>query len=389
MSDSLRILFVEDSESDYLLTKQLLDSYIEVTRAKSIAEATAFLADNKYHVILLDLGMPDAIGLETLDKIIAAAGFQPAIIVFTGHDDEKLAKEALLRGAQDYLVKGDVDKNLLSRSIKYAIERQKSDLQLRESNAKLAHARDVALTASRLKSEFLANVSHELRTPLSGIVTVSELMIGEEDSDAIKEYVEILNNSSRRLMQAINELLDYSKLEAGKASITVAVSNLRVVIEESIASIAPTAKRKNLELKAVFETPIPESLLIDESRIRQIVMNLVHNAVKFTEKGEVVVSVSCDECSMTVSVRDTGIGISRANLYSIFEPFVQVDGSSSRRYEGTGLGLAICQRSVELLGGDIKVASEEGKGSTFSVTLPVVTPEEASSSLSKRDKTWH
>ncbi|TPK58527.1 response regulator [Mesorhizobium sp. B2-4-19] len=249
-----------------------------------------------------------------------------------------------------------------------------TELKMRE--AELSEARQRAVLADRAKSEFLANMSHEIRTPMNGVLGMAELLAKSNLDPKQKTFTDIIVKSGNALLTIINDILDFSKIDAGQMVLDPAPFNLAEAIEDVATLVSTRAKEKDLELIVRVE-PRLESLFIgDVGRIRQIVTNLVGNAVKFTDEGHVLVDVTGERVPtgtrLTISVTDTGIGIPEEKLKLVFEKFSQVDTSSTRRHEGTGLGLAITSRLIELMGGTIGVESAEGKGSTFwfTVTLP-------------------
>jgi PAS domain S-box-containing protein len=247
-----------------------------------------------------------------------------------------------------------------------------TDLKNRE--VELEEARKKAELADRAKSEFLANMSHEIRTPMNGVLGMAELLAKTELDSKQRTFIDIISKSGNALLTIINDILDFSKIDAGQLVLDPAPFELAEAIEDVATLVSTRAKQKDLELIVRVEPGLHDTYVGDVGRIRQIVTNLMGNAVKFTESGHVLVDVTGEDLGdgrnrLKMSITDTGIGIPKDKLALIFDKFSQVDASSTRRHEGTGLGLAITQRLIELMGGDISVESEEGKGSTFHVHL--------------------
>ncbi len=247
---------------------------------------------------------------------------------------------------------------------------------------KAQRAREVAEAASRTKDEFLANMSHEIRTPMNGVLGMATLLLETPLSPKQREYLETITTSARALLAILNDILDFSKIESGKIHFEEKAFDLRECVEGTLDVVAPAAAEKHLELAYWMEETVPEVLVGDSVRVRQILVNLLSNAVKFTAEGEVFVSVAGrrhrdGKHEIRFTVRDTGIGIAGEQLATLFHPFTQVDASTTRRYGGSGLGLAICKRLTEAMGGRIWVESTQGRGSTFSFTVVAAGGQES------------
>ncbi|MCB1316573.1 MAG: response regulator [Leptospiraceae bacterium] len=257
--------------------------------------------------------------------------------------------------------------------------------QIEQTHRELAVAHDRALEVSRLKSEFLATMSHEIRTPLNAVLGFTDLLLKSNPPESQLQYLQIIQSRGIDLLTILNDTLDLSKIEAGKMDMAPMAVNLKELVDDVIRTMLPQAVARNLSLFCEMDADVPEHVLLDPVRVRQILMNLINNALKFTETGSISVHVdvghpemlpdaknlSEDICILHIAVSDTGIGISPAKQSIIFDAFAQEDSSTTRRFGGTGLGLSICSSLIQLMRGRIWLQSEPGKGSTFELAVPV------------------
>jgi len=377
-----KILLVEDdAEMPEVLSALLEQDGINLLGVSTVTEAWAQLQAETFDLVLLDLGLPGADGFELLRRISQSPELQDLpVLVVTAWSSTTDKLRGFELGAVDYLTKPFESSELRAR-VCSALKAKHLQHELTMANRNLLAARITAEAAVRAKAEFLANMSHEIRTPMNGVIAMSSLLLETSLTNEQRGYVETIHSSSESLLTIINDILDFSKIESGNLELESVPFDLSACVEDAVDLLATRAAEKQIELAFDIEGGIPAKLMGDSTRLRQVLVNLVGNGVKFTQQGEVVVNVratsspeNADDPDQTwllhFSVRDTGIGIPPDRMSRMFKAFSQADASTTRQYGGTGLGLAISKKLVELMGGKLWVESVANKGSTFNFSIP-------------------
>ncbi len=368
-SKPIRLLLIEDNQLDERMLRERLgtaDVGFEIETSDCLDRGLERLRTGHLDLVLLDLSLPDSQGSAAIARVNHESPHIP-IIALTGMNDPTTMANAVKHGAEDYLVKGTFKTDTLIRAILYAIDRA-------QARQLLVAARDSALESSRLRAEFLANMSHEIRTPLNGVIGMTRLLVDTRLTGDQREMIKIARASAETLLRIVNDILDFSKISAGKVELEEIGFDLGEMVESVDALFIEQASAKGVAIDSLIENDVALQVCGDAGRLRQVLTNLVGNAVKFTAKGEVTIRVSAvtqigNESVLRFQIRDTGIGIPLAAQRNIFSAFTQADDSTSRCFGGTGLGLAISAQLIELMGGSIGVESNVGGGSNFWFTV--------------------
>ena len=401
------VLSVDDRAENRLAIRALLRELpATVVDASSGHEALEIaLSVDNLAMVLLDVQMPGMTGFEVAKALrrIESTKQIPIIFVSANSTDHQHVFEGYESGAVDYLPKPIPAHVLLSKvrvflamardraSLKAALAQQRTVGEaLRRSKEAAEQATEAAAAANRAKSEFLANMSHEIRTPMNGVIGMAQLLLGTDQTAEQQDYTKTIQASAEALLTIINDILDLSKVEAKKLELERIDFDLREVLGDVLRLMAPGAWDKGVQLVSLVHYDVPVALRGDPVRLRQILMNLIGNAIKFTEEGEVSVRVELEEqpdderARLQFSVSDTGVGIAPGRIASLFDPFEQEDASTTRRFGGTGLGLTIAKQLAALMDTDLHVESTQGLGTTFSFSPAFATQPPAAQSISNR-----
>ena len=378
-----KILIVDDKEENLISLERVLGDFeVEFVRASSGEDALKQTLKNEFALAILDVQMPGMNGYETLEYMRQRKKTKllPVIFVSAIHQSDLHIIKGIETGAVDFIPKPIIPEILIGK-VKVFLDlfRQRKELDqllkyLEKKNEELIIERNKAEEATRSKSLFLANMSHEIRSPMNGVLGLSKLLLQSELNDEQKDMLEVMSNSGENLIQIINDILDYSKIEAGQIEIENIDFNLKKITDTIFHLLNFKATEKGIKFNVEIDKKVPENLIGDPFRLNQILMNLANNAIKFTHKGSVTISIKClektkEEVSLFFTVKDTGIGISADGQTKLFREFTQSNSAITREYGGTGLGLAISKNLTNLMGGKISLQSEIGVGSDFMVEL--------------------
>jgi phosphoserine phosphatase RsbU/P len=359
----IRALLIEDNPGDARLVREFLRdagtalASVDLTHADRLADGLQRLQQGSFDVVLLDLSLPDSSGLQTFDSVHAAAPGVP-VVVISGLDDEALAVRAVHQGAQDYLVKGQLDGGTMLRSMRYAIERQRLEA--------------TRLELERQRDEFFSSVSHDLRTPVAAIKAAIGVVLANEPAGTSPQIHRLLNNidlSADELTTLINDLLEIARLQAGRVELWLSHVDLRDIATRAVRALEPLVQARQQHIN-ISQPAQPVLLEVDAERMGRVLRNLIANAQKYgSEGGNIAVAIKPAAEQVCIDVVDDGPGIPLEDQERIFERFYRGTRSGSS-LPGSGLGLAIARGIVELHGGRLAVESTPGEGSTFRIQLP-------------------
>jgi signal transduction histidine kinase len=388
MNTKPKILIVDDKLNNIIVIEEVLtDLNVEIVRAQTGAEAIEKTKNEEFALILMDIHMPGLDGFKTVEIIRRDEKniLLPIIYITATYNENYYREKGIKTGAVDFITKPIIPDLFIGKVTLFVnVYRQRKALEeeikkRKEAEEDMKKARDQAREAAHAKQLFLSTMSHEIRTPLNAIINTAKLLKEDPRPDQIED-MEILEFSAENLLHLINDILDFSKIDAGKIEFEAIEFELRKLMNGIQQSFEYQVVKKNIELEFKVSQNIPAVLIGDSARLSQIMINLIGNAVKFTDQGKILVEASAissegNFIDLSIRVTDTGIGIDEDKLLVIFDSFTQASSSTTRKYGGTGLGLAITKKLIELQGGKLEVKSKPGEGSIFSFILPVIRSE--------------
>jgi signal transduction histidine kinase len=367
------VLIIDDDEDDVFLIQDRLSSLTnedcDFISCSKKEEAIQYLKERTFDICILDYRLAGYKGLDILEAVEDAQLATP-IIMLTGQEDKEVAKEAIKLGAQDFVPKSSIDEDVFEKSLLYAISRK--ELEFAKLVSQVKESENIA------KDKFIAHLSHELRTPLTSILGYTSLLLEKEEAAPLKQELSIISNNGKHLLNLLNDVLDLSKIAAGKFELKTQESDLQQVLAEINSLLCVAALDKGLSLEFKSKSKIPRIITIDELRFKQVMVNLIGNAIKFTDYGSVQICIefimgsSNESPALKFVIEDTGIGMDAAQIKTIFSPFQQVEDVANRKAGGAGLGLSISAEIIKQMGGEVHVTSTPGEGSVFTLTYPCV-----------------
>lgn len=374
-----QVVLIEDDPDDFVMIRDLLrenNQQYELKWISNFESAVDELERQEADIYLIDYFLGEKTGLELIETSLVH-DFTKPMILLSGHGNYELDLRAMEKGVSNFLSKNQMSSELLIRSIHYAVRKSDEMQRLRLAD-QMKIEKESALRAAEAQARFLAHVSHEIRTPLGAIIGFADLIADANTTrDEQMEYAQIINKSGHYLLSFLNNLLDISKIESGNLEISKENCPWQNVIEETVQLMSPLASKKGLRLDVMFEEGISDEIKTDGFRLRQILINLVSNAIKFTEKGGVCIEVrsqtrSTNHQELAIAVRDSGSGIPHEEQLNLFQPYAQANGNIAKTKGGTGLGLNLSRQLATAMGGELRLArSMPHLGSTFVLTLPM------------------
>jgi len=375
MNNKSTVLIVDDVRENIQVLGNFLEKQnIEIAATNSSQKAIQIAKQIAIDLILLDIMMPEMDGFDVCKALKASDKTKNIPIIFiTAKTEMRDIVTAFELGGVDYIMKPINEKEVLARVLTHLeLKKHRDHLEelVKEKTAELEKAKQEAESANEAKTTFLVNVHHELKTPMNGIIGMNMLLLDTDLDEEQREYVEIIGSSANAQLTIINDVLHFTEIARGRMTLDACELNVRFIVKEINDILTVRAREKKIKLVCSVRDGVPETLIGDSGRLRQILLNICGNAVKFTENGGVNITIDCEikghsDVRLSFEVSDTGIGIPEDKMGSLFKPFSQVDDALTRKYGGLGLGLANARQLIEMMGGEITVESTLGKGTTF------------------------